>query len=282
MARLTLRPRSAAIVVGFLVAGSIGWAPPAQALPAAACPVGDGITVVVDFGSQGGGVQIRCVTEPVTSGFDALEKAGFGYQGTTRFPGLLCRIDGKPADDPCVNAPRPDRYWAYWTASGPGGGWSYSDQGAGNRVPPAGSVEGWAFSEGCDRTPGSGPCPTSTTTSTTARPSATAPTIRPGGGPTATTPPSATPAGAGGRGGPSTTAAPDGPTTTAASGDRAPAAGETEDGEVALAAAGEEAAPDDVAGGSATGVVIGALVLLGLGTASVLTLRRRRAGEAGS
>jgi hypothetical protein len=282
MAGLTLRRRSAAIVAALLVAGSAGWAPPAQARTTAACPSGGGITVVVDFGSQGGGVQVRCVTEAVTSGFDALKKAGFGYQGTTRFPGLLCRIDGKPADDPCVNAPPPDRYWAYWTASGPGAGWTYSDQGAGNRVPPAGSVEGWAFSDGCDRKPGSGPCPTSATTSTIVRPPTTPTTTRSGGGPTATTPTSAAAGTSGASGRPSTTAAPEATSSTAPAGDHAPEAGETGRDDFALAGSGEAAAPADEAGGSATGVVVGGLLALGLATASVVTLRRRRAGEAGS
>src|SRR6185436_9848779 len=35
-----------------------------------------GITIVVDFHELGGGVNIRCAPGPVTSGLDALDKAG--------------------------------------------------------------------------------------------------------------------------------------------------------------------------------------------------------------
>ena len=67
-------------------------------------------------------------------------------QGTTQFPGLLCRINGEPASDPCHGAPPPDAYWGYWHAPR-GGSWTYSSSGAGSRVPPAGSVEGWSFGD---------------------------------------------------------------------------------------------------------------------------------------
>lgn len=286
MAPTSLRRAGATVVAVLLAAGALGWAPAASARPAAACPVGDGITVVVDFGPLGGGVQIRCVTTSVSSGFDALEKAGFTYAGAQRFPGLLCRIDGKPADDPCVSAPPSNRYWAYWTATAPGGSWTYSDQGAGNRVPPPGSVEGWAFSAGCDRQPGAGPCPGGTTTTTTAyRPPETPTTAMPSGG--GRTPPSATAAAgvAEAPGESSTTTKPGAETTTTRASDRAPAAGEPGDDEVsALAgavAARDSGDADGASGGSAAGAVVGALAVLGLGGAGLMTARRRRGVEGG-
>jgi hypothetical protein len=283
MGRRTLRRGSAALVAVLLAAGPLEGARAAEARSAAACPAGDGITVVVDFGTQGGGVQIRCVTQSVTSGFDALTKAGFTFDTTVRFGGLLCRIDGKPtpADEGCINAPPPDRYWAYWTATLPGGAWTYSDQGAGNRVPPPGSVEGWAFSDGCDRKPGSGPCPTSSTTSTTTR-AATTTTAGPSAGVATST--TAGQARTDVPGGTSTTRTRDGSTTTTdPAGDRAPAAGEEgDDEEEAIGAAAEPAAArDDADSGSATGVLVVVLVLLGLGATSVAAVRRRRRNEAG-
>lgn len=171
-------------------------AAPSWAAPAGACEGDSGVTVVVDFGTLGGGVETRCAPEPVSSGFDALARAGFTYEGTARFPGLLCRIDGKPSakQDACQSAPSPSYYWAYWTASTPGGAWTYSDMGAGNRDPAPGSVEGWAFSDGCKRQPGApqtcaGSTTTSTTTSTTASTtgSGATPTTRASSGSTSNT-----------------------------------------------------------------------------------------------
>ena len=105
--------------VGFALAGALlalGPSPAAvHAAPSApptsaggACTDSTGITVVVDFTRFGGGVEVRCATQPVRSGFEALTRAGFAYQGTARFPGLLCRIDGEPATDPCQGAPPPN------------------------------------------------------------------------------------------------------------------------------------------------------------------------------
>ncbi|MEQ1786812.1 MAG: hypothetical protein ABL966_07150 [Acidimicrobiales bacterium] len=268
-----------AVAVALLAVGSLGLTTPAGARPAAACPAGDGITVMVDFGPLGGGVQIRCVTQSVTSGFDALTKAGFSFTRTQRFGGLLCRIDAKPADEPCVNAPPSDRYWAYWTADEPGGAWTYSDAGGGNRVPPPGSVEGWAFSEGCDRTPGSGPCPSAATTTTTTTP--VPPTTSDGSAsPTSTTAAPVAPAAPGDTRTTSTTAADGSTSTTAAPGERAPEPGQEGDEEVALGVGPAAATSDDAGdGGSAAGAVIGGLAVLAVGGAGAVTARRRRTTE---
>jgi hypothetical protein len=265
-----------------LVATGVGAVGPgragAAARPGAACPAGsDGVTVVVDFGTLAGGVQIRCVAGEVTSGLDALTEAGFTHQGTQRFPGLLCRIDGKPAEDPCVNAPPGDRYWAYWTASEPGGAWVYSDLGAGNRKPPPGSVEGWAFSDGCTRAP-QGPACSEPADPTTTRPSPT--TTRPAtGGPD----PGVSPPTSAGAGPTTSSAEPTEDTTTTttstpvvAAGGTAPEPGDEGD-EQALA-------PSDPAGGRGGGSPIGALVGIGMagslaGVALVTARRRRRVEE---
>ena len=256
----------------------------APVAPTAACAAGsDGVTVVVDFGNLPGGVQIRCVTEPVSSGFDALVKAGFTYSGAQRFPGLLCRIDGRPADDPCVNAPPPDRYWAYWTASEPGGAWTYSDLGAGNRTPPPGSVEGWAFSEGCTRKPQGPPCPSATTTTRPRPTTTTAPGSGSGGGASGPGAGASTPtpdAGPGSSGSTTTTGGLTSTTTTEASRANAPAPGEEGDDDRDLAAGDPPAAPagdSDDGGGSAGGALVGAGLAGALGAAAWVTARRRSA-----
>ena len=177
-------------VFGALVAlGPVAAASPASPSPAApsagACTSSTGITVVVDMTAFGDGVQVRCAPQPVRSGFEALTKAGFTFQGTTQYPGLLCRIDGEPASDPCHGAPPANAYWAYWHAPR-GGSWTYSTSGAGSRVPPPGSVEGWAF--GDDAEPSVAP-PAPPPSTTTTRPSTT-PTTQPSRGGSGEVPPS--------------------------------------------------------------------------------------------
>jgi hypothetical protein len=247
------------------------------------------VTVVVDFGTLGGGMQTRCAPEPVSSGFDALTKAGFTYEGTVRFPGLLCRIDGKPSSqqEACNNAPSPKYYWAYWTASSPGGAWTYSDMGAGNRDPAPGSAEGWAFSDGCSRKPGAPTtCPGATTTTTVAASSTTTRAPASGG-------PAVTATSVAGRS--TTTAAGMGQTTVVASEESGTDSG---DARMALPSSGASRNPggDDLAlaqgdtksasspsdGGSPAGVLAGAGValLLGLGAAARLRLRRRSSPSA--
>ncbi len=256
------------------------------AAPAAACSGADrdGVTVMVDFGVLGGGVQIRCVTQPVTSGFDALKKAGFTYSTSTRFPGLLCRINGQP-EDPCPNAPPSDRYWGYWTASSPGGAWTFSDLGAGNRTPSPGSVEGWAFDTGCDRKPGAALCSAPVTTTTRATPPPT-------GGPPATSGGPPPPSGSGttttdgpdGDGGTTTSAAAAAgvgstttTTTTTRDGERAPEAGEEGDAPALAADVSEAGSSGD--GGSPVGAAVGIALVVALAAAGVARTRRRGAGE---
>jgi hypothetical protein len=125
---------------GWLVAG-VAAAPAAHA---AGCTTSNGVTVVVDFGSLGGGIQVGCASGGQSSGLGALSAAGFPYTFVPRQPGLVCQIASLPS--PCNGAPT-NAYWAYWHAQ-PGGTWSYSTLGAGSYTPPAGSVEGWAFGAG--------------------------------------------------------------------------------------------------------------------------------------
>lgn len=129
-----------------------GPAPAAQAGSAGACEEGEGVTVVVDFRSLGGDTIVRCAPSPVESGYDALTRAGLDWTPTQRHPGFLCRIEGLPADDPCMNTPPADAYWSYWRAE-PGGSWRYSNYGPASTNPPPGPVEGWSFSRGPEDQP---------------------------------------------------------------------------------------------------------------------------------
>ncbi len=130
--------------------------PSAGAWTNGVCTTPDGVTVVIDFQELGGGVHVRCAPQPVTSGFSALQQAGIDYTTTVRFPGFICKIAGRPESDPCQTASPATAYWSYWLAAR-GGQWCYSNWGAGNRTPPAGSVEGWSFS--LDKSASTSPAP---------------------------------------------------------------------------------------------------------------------------
>lgn len=64
---------------------------------------------------------------------------------TSKSTGFVTQIDGIPADGRIAV----DHYWSYWhatpNASGVLSDWVYSEQGASDAVPSAGSVEGWKF-----------------------------------------------------------------------------------------------------------------------------------------
>lgn len=115
-------------------------------MPAGAdtCGTAAGVSVVVDFGGLGGGVQTGCAPGDPTSGLAALQSAGFGYSFVPNRPGFVCRVNSLP--DPCNGAPA-HAYWSYWYAPA-GGTWTYSNLGAASRDPAPGSAEGWAFGDG--------------------------------------------------------------------------------------------------------------------------------------
>lgn len=123
---------------------AVGASDEAGAWSDGVCTTADGVTVVVDFRELGGGVHVRCAPQPIASGFDALRQAGIDYRTALRQPGFLCRIAGQPESDPCVTTSPATAYWSYWLSSR-SGQWCFSNLGAGNRVPPPGSVEGWSF-----------------------------------------------------------------------------------------------------------------------------------------
>lgn len=132
-------------------------AAPNQMLPWR-CDSATDVMVVVNYQELGGGIVVGCATDDPRDGFEALRQAGFRVDTTVRFPGFLCRIDGKPANDPCHTASPADAYWSYWLAPR-GGRWCYANFGAGNRPVVPGTVEGWSFSK--DRTAAQTPPPSS-------------------------------------------------------------------------------------------------------------------------
>lgn len=273
-----------------LLAATVLAAPPPQAGAASdgACRDGEGITVVVDFRSLGGDMIVRCVPPDTPTGFDVLRAAGIAYTTTQRFPGFLCRIEGVPADDPCVNTPAPDYYWGYWRADY-GGEWAYSRYGAGTTSPPPGPVEGWSFSNGDDLPPGMDPPPAAEpepTPSPTATPTVTPPPEpTPAPTPSPTSAPTTAPAGAVPAPTPSASAAPTASETEAPSAAASPSRASprpavpptpTED-------ATPSSTPTDLAGlpaaderrGPPLGTLFGILLVLAVATGAVAASRRR-------
>lgn len=143
-----------------------------------ACDNDQDVTIVVDFGALGGGVNVRCASQPINNGFDVFRHANVSYE-TVSGSDFVCRIAGKPgveAED-CANTPPADAYWTYWYAKR-GGAWKYSNLGPASRKPPAGSYEGWSFNSGDDAAAPRYPVPAAPSPTTTAAPAPdqTAPT----------------------------------------------------------------------------------------------------------
>lgn len=122
----------------------------AAAAASGVCKTSSGVTVVVSFGSLGGGTVVRCVTAG-GSGLDALHSAGLSTEGTIKDgPGFVCRIQGKPtvgSGESCRSTPSTNRSWRYFHASN-GGSWVHSQSGAGNRNTVDGEFEGWSYGGG--------------------------------------------------------------------------------------------------------------------------------------
>lgn len=139
---------------GLLLATALAtlWLVPGAASAASgACTSDQDVTVLVQFPDR---TETGCATGDPGTGVEALEQAGFPVviaQGSGA--GAVCRIDGYPGNNNCGRMPPANAYWAYFQGD-PGGGWTYSTEGAGTRRPSPGEVEGWRF--------GSGSAPTST------------------------------------------------------------------------------------------------------------------------
>ena len=133
-------PRSVVgLVAAVLLTAAAGLGVSAPAL-AASCSTAHGVTVVVDFHQLGGGVQSACDANG-GGRTAATQLIDVGHQLTyvQSQPGFVCRVDGSPSSDPCVNTPPADAYWSLWWSDGKSGRWTYSSAGGGGHpVPPSG------------------------------------------------------------------------------------------------------------------------------------------------
>ncbi|GAA1918366.1 hypothetical protein [Nocardioides marmoribigeumensis] len=171
---------------------------PAQAA-GGSCSGRTGVSVVVDFGPLGGGVQQACV--PNGSGHNAAVVTGDGGFEITNVQGqpFVCRINGKPDQEhdkeSCTRTPPEDAYWGLFWSDG-SRGWTYSTQGAYSLTPKDGWTIGWRFEDGGTRenpgaAPRRNPPPSPSASPTTSSPR---PTKRPSSPPHSTAPAPAAPA----------------------------------------------------------------------------------------
>lgn len=240
------------------------------ALPATPAPAAKTICVglVVDARSLDGPVSTKCTTVPDGStGYDVLRAAG--HTVGFRHDGIICTIDNRPSDG-CA-ATDAMHYWAYFHREQHSTTWSYSNEGATTYKPENGETEGWVWRDAdmakpsnvaymtiCPQTSSPTPqpsvtheSPTSTpTTAVTSRPSSAAhPSTRPHTqqGRTAVVTPTVTPSA------PSTAASTSSPPVTIAAVDSEPSGGS----------------------GAPWGLIVGAVVVVGIAGAAALRWRRR-------
>ena len=150
---------------------------------AAACSGATGVTVVVDRGALGGGIDEVCnASGGGKSATTLFTGAGFSLTYVQQTPGFVCRINGQPASDPCVKTPPTDAYWGLWWSDGTTGSWSYASVGAGSLTVPDGGYVAFAWQSGSRSAPGV-PAPAhASASSPTATPSSSPSTGGSGGG----------------------------------------------------------------------------------------------------
>jgi len=222
---VTVRPRWGAVAPAALVLGA-GAAALAPAGPEALAPLRAvaavaevSVAVVIDFGGGSGApaTVVQCVQVPSGSTDAEALSIAATQQVSYAQSGLLCQIDGYPADgvSNCDASSGQEYYfWSYWHGSG--GTWVYANDGPASQPAAPGDVEGWRFQDPGPANPSApapGPAPayasicpngSSATTAVTAIPPPTTGGA-PGATASATTAPAPTTGGAGAGSPPPTT-----------------------------------------------------------------------------
>lgn len=194
MRHLTVRVVLAALA-GVLLVGAP--APLTPAASAATCADAGGVSVLVDFRELGGGVRTDCVAGGGQTANTLTAAAGNTIAFVQRQPGFVCRINGVPADDPCVNTPPSTAYWGLYWSDGTSSQWTYASLGGSALKVPAGGSLAWAWQGATKGAPGVPAPVTAAPTTPTATSTPTTETTAP----TPTTSPSAPSTGGAGPGG---------------------------------------------------------------------------------
>lgn len=134
-----------ALAATALAAGGAVMVAPAPA-GAATCS-GDGVSVVVDYRELGGTTVTACAPNGAGKSAAAVfAEAGVQVSYASRQPGFVCRVNGVPTSDPCVNTSPTDAFWGLWWSDG-ARPWTYSSSGVGSLTVPAGGSVGWSWQQ---------------------------------------------------------------------------------------------------------------------------------------
>ncbi len=180
-----VRRTTGRLVAAVLVTAAAGTAALVPSAPASAatCSSASGVSVVVDFGSLGGGVQSGCVSDGAgQSAASVFSSAGVALTRVSGMAGFVCRVQGLPSPEVegCNDTPPDDAYWGLWWSDGTSGSWVYSNYGVDGLKVPNGAYIGFAWQgSGSKRVPGLTPAPHQA-----AAPQPTAPTSGPTSKPT--------------------------------------------------------------------------------------------------
>jgi hypothetical protein len=250
----------------------------------ATCSTTSGVTVLVDFTSFHRPISRGCAPGQPATALAAIQAAGFSTAGTTQYgDAFVCRIDNLPTPqtEACAQTPPAKSSWSFYDARATDTAWTFTPVGVLGYRPPSGTIIAFAFGDGAK--PSVAPSvargvravPTTTTAkaTTTTPPSVTPLTA-------ASTNPTVVAAAA-----PTTVSA---PATVATTAHTAPATATTAHTTTSIAVSSKRATarivdrppithrtvPADT--GSPTGVVLAALLVVGLGVAAALTIRARR------
>lgn len=105
------------------------------------------VTVLVD--PHGGEPGLRSFCDPDGGGTVAaelFERHGFPLTYVAGQPGFVCRVAGRPEDEPCVNGLDPGAYWSLWWSDGEGD-WVYSSLSVDALEVPGGGAVAFSWDE---------------------------------------------------------------------------------------------------------------------------------------
>lgn len=132
---------------------------PASGTSAEPCAGDDGVVVVVDFAELGGGARRGCDANGGNAASNFTD-AGFGLTFATEEATFVCRVAGKPADDPCTDAAQANAYWSLWWSDGESGDWVYASLGVNGLTVPEGGYVAFAWHQGGGRATAPSAAPT--------------------------------------------------------------------------------------------------------------------------
>ncbi|MEL4358140.1 MULTISPECIES: hypothetical protein [unclassified Luteococcus] len=122
--------------------------------------------------SSKGELMVNKCVEKAASGTELLTSAGVKITKDPKTQ-MICAMDGEPAACP---AKFDGNYWQYYTAT-KGGKWTFSQVGADQSKPKAGTLEGWCYGKQCTPTMPAldGAAGTASTSAAPSSPASTAP-----------------------------------------------------------------------------------------------------------